>query len=199
MYRYIYIYCPLYKCSQICDTLPENVQRSETLVQLIKQVFYRYAEHRNLPGGGGVGGHCLLEGKYPKQNYRPPVLCYCRPLSLTLMDYRPLFSRYQRTAYCYYCCYRGSPSVHIIFSGPDTIILITVAKTLIIANPGCFHWTSQATNYSPNRKCPSDSPPSESYWVCDIPLFSSLQLRLRESVLQWVPKTRVSAPTDVTF
>ena len=72
--------------------------------------------------------------------------------------------------------------------------LITVAKTLIIAILGCFPLTSQANNYSPNRKCPSDSPSSESSWVCDSPFFASLPPQLRESVLQWVPKTRVSAP-----
>ena len=59
-------------------------------------------------------------------------------------------------------------------------------------------WTSQANNYSPNRKCPSDRPPPESSWVCDSPPFSSLQPQLRESVLQWVPKTRVSAPPPTT-
>ena len=68
--------------------------------------------------------------------------------------------------------------VDIILSCPDTITLITVAKTLITANPGCFPWTSQANNYSPNRKCPSDSPPPESSWVCDSPIFSSLQPQL---------------------
>ena len=98
-------------------------------------------------------------------------------------------------AYCYYCCYCGLPPVDIIFNCPDTITLITVAKTLIIANPGCFPCTSQAKNYSPNRKYPSNSPPPESFWVRDSPPFSSLQPQLRGSVLQWVPKTRVSAPT----
>ena len=82
----------------------------------------------------------------------------------------------------------------IIFSCSDTITLITEAKTLIIANPGCFPWTSQAHNYSPNRKCPSDSPPPESSWVSDSPPFFSVQPQLHESVLQWVPKTRLSAP-----
>ena len=113
---------------------------------------------------------------------------------MPLHVYSPLFSRYQRTAYCYYCCYRSMPPVDIIFSCPDTITLITVAKTLITANPGCFPWTKHAKNYSPNRKCPYASPPSESSWVYGCPLFSSLQPQLRESVLQWVPKTRVSAP-----
>ena len=37
------------------------------------------------------------------------------------------------------------------FSCPDTITLSTVAKTLVTANQGCFPWTSQANNYSPNR------------------------------------------------
>ena len=145
-------------------------------------------------GPGGGGGHCLFVGRYPKQNYRPPVLCYHSPLSVSLLVYSSLFLRHQRKAYCYFCCYRGLPPVDIIFSCPDTITLITVAKTLIIANPGCFPWTSQANNYSPNRKCPSDSPPPESSWVRDSPPFSILQPQLRESVLQWVPKTRVSAP-----
>ena len=107
---------------------------------------------------------------------------YHKPLSLPLL------------IYCYYCCYHDLPPVDIISSCPDTITLITVAKTLIIASPGCFHWTSQANIYSPNKKCPSDSPPSESSWACESPLFSSLQPQLRESILQWVPKTRVSAP-----
>ena len=143
----------------------------------------------------GGGGHCLFEGRYPKQNYRPPVLCYHSPLSLSLLVYSPLFLRHQWKAYCYYCCYCSLPPVDIIFSCPDTMSLITVAKTLIIAKPGCFPCTSQAKNYSPNRKCPSDSPPPDSFWVCDSPPFSRLQPQLRESVLQWVPKTRVSAPT----
>ena len=140
------------------------------------------------------GGHCLFEGRYPKRNYRPPVLCYHSPLSMPLLVYSPLFLMHQRKAYCYYCCYRSLPPVDIIFSCPDTITLITVAKTLIIANPGCFSWTSQANNYRPNRKCPSDSPPPERSWVRDSPPISRLQPQLRESVLQWVPKTKVSAP-----
>ena len=120
------------------------------------------------------GGHCLFEGRYPKQNYRPPVLCYHSPPSLSLLVYSPLFLRHQKKTYCYYCCYCGLPPVDIIFISPHTITLITVAKTLIIANPGC--------------------PPSESSWVRDSPPLSSLQPQLRESILQWVPKTRVSAP-----
>ena len=138
---------------------------------------------------GEGGGHCLFKGRSPKQKYRPPVLCYHSPLSLPLLVYSPLFLRYQRTAYCYYSCYCGLPPVDIIFSCPYMITLITVhvAKTVIIANPGCFPWISQANNYIPNRKCPSDSPHSESSWVCDSPIFSSLQPQLRESVLQWVP------------
>ena len=99
--------------------------------------------------------HCLFEGRYPKQNYRPPVLCYHSLLSLSLLVYSPLFLRHQRKAYCYYCCYRGLPPVDIIFSFPDTITLITVAKTLIIANPGCFPWTSQA----PTGNAPLTAPP----------------------------------------
>ena len=94
--------------------------------------------------------------------------------------------------------YHGLPSVDNIFTCPGRNTLITVAKTLIIANPGCSPWTSQANNYSPNRKCPSDSPPSERSWVCDSPLFSSLQAQLREFILQWLPKTRVSAPARPT-
>ena len=123
-------------------------------------------------------GRTLFEGRYPKQNSRPPVLCYHSPLSLSLLVYSPLFLRHQRKAYCYYCCYSNLPPVDIIFSCPETITLITVAKTLIIANPGCFPWTSQANIYSPNRKCPSDSLPPESSWVRDSPPpFSSLQPR----------------------
>ena len=142
------------------------------------------------PGGGGTAS---LRVGTSKQNYRPPVLCYHSPLSLSLLVYSPLFSRYQRTDYCYYCCYSGLSPVDLNFSCPDIITLITVAKTLIIANPGCFPWTSQANNYSPNRNSPSDSPPPESSWVCDSPLFSSIQQQLQESVLQGVLNTRVSA------
>ena len=75
-------------------------------------------------GGGGLGGHCLFEDGYQKQKYRPPVLCYHSPVSLPLLVYSSLFSRYQRTASCYYCCYSGFPPVDIIFSCPDTITLI---------------------------------------------------------------------------
>ena len=84
-------------------------------------------------GGGEGGGHSLFESKYPKQNYRLPVLCYYSPLSLSLLVYSPLFLRHQRRAYCYYCCYHDLPPVDIIFSCPDTFTLMTVAKTLIIA------------------------------------------------------------------
>ena len=126
----------------------------------------------------------------------PPVLCYYIPLTACpcCMVYSPLFLRYQRTACCYYCCYHDLPPVDIIFSCPDTITLITVTKTLTVANLRCFPWTSQSNNYRPNKKCPSDSPPPESFWVCDSPLFSSLQPQIWESVLQWVPKTRVMPP-----
>ena len=93
-------------------------------------------ECMNGPGGGG--GHCLFEGRYPKLNYRPPILCHHSPLSLHLLVYSPLFPRYERIVYCYYCCYHGLYPVDIIFSCPDTITLITVAKILIIANPGCM-------------------------------------------------------------
>ena len=47
---------------------------------------------------------------------------------------------------------------NIIFSCPDTITLITLAKTLIVANPGCLPWTSQANNYRPNRKSSLTAP-----------------------------------------
>ena len=137
------------------------------------------------------GGHFLFEGRHPKQNYRPPVLCYHIPLSLSLLVYSPLFSRYQRTAHCYYICYHCTRLVDIIFSCPDTITIITVAKTLIIANPGCFPWTSQANNYSPNRKCPSGSPLLR---VLGSVTARSFLAYSYSSVLQWVPKTRVSAP-----
>ena len=32
------------------------------------------------PGGGGGGGHCLFEGRYQKQTYKPLILCYHCPL-----------------------------------------------------------------------------------------------------------------------
>ena len=43
-----------------------------------------------LDARGVGGGHCLFEGRYPKQNYRPPVLCHHSPLSLPLLVYSPL-------------------------------------------------------------------------------------------------------------
>ena len=110
---------------------------------------------------------------------------FCATTALSHCPYcftAPCFLRHQRKAYCYYCCYSDLPPVDIIFSCPDTITLITVAKTLIIAIPGC----------------PSDSPPPESSWVCDSPPFSSLQPQLRELILQSAPKTRVSAPPGVS-
>ena len=121
-----------------------------------------------LPGGGG--GTASLRVGIQNKTTDPRFCAITDPLSLPLLIYSPLFSRFKRTVYCYYCCYPGLPPVDIIFSCPVTITLITVAKTLIIANPGCFPWTIQANNYSPNRKCPTDSPPSESSMVCDSPL-----------------------------
>ena len=143
------------------------------------------------PPPGGGGGHCLFEGRYPKQNYRPPVLCSHSPLTLSLLFYSSLFLRHQRKAYCYYCCYCGLPPVDIIFSCPDTITLITVAKTLIIANPGCFPWL---TTTAPTGNAPLTAPLLRVLGSLTAPPFSSPQPQLRESVLQWVPKTRVSAP-----
>ena len=52
----------------------------------------------------GGGGHCLFEGRYPKQNYRPPVLPYHSPLLPPLPAYSPLLLSYQRIGYCYYSC-----------------------------------------------------------------------------------------------
>ena len=43
-----YLNSPLYKGSQIWDTLPENVQRADTLKQFIKHVYYRYARYQQL-------------------------------------------------------------------------------------------------------------------------------------------------------
>ena len=119
-----------------------------------------WEKERSPPGGGG--GTASLRVGTQNKTTDPRFCANHSPLSLSLLFYSPLFLRHQRKAYCYYCCYRGLPPVDIIFSCPDTITLINVAKTLIIANPGCFPWTSQAHNYSPNRKCPSDSPPPES-------------------------------------
>ena len=123
-------------------------------------------------GGGGTAS--LRVGTQNKTT--DPRFCATTALSHCPCCFTaPCILRHQRKAYCYYCCYRGLPQVDIIFSCPDTITPITVAKTLIIANPECFPWTSQANNYSSNRKCPSDSPPPESSWARDSPPFSSLQ------------------------
>ena len=41
--------------------------------------------------GGRGRCHCVFEGRYPKQNSRPPVQFYHSPLSLSLLVYSPLF------------------------------------------------------------------------------------------------------------
>ena len=43
-----YLNSPLYKGCQIWDLLPEDVQRSDTLAEFIRHVYYRYAEYRNV-------------------------------------------------------------------------------------------------------------------------------------------------------
>ena len=118
------------------------------------------------PGGGG-GGHCLFDGRYPKQNYRPGSVLP-QP-SLTALAGLQIFrvSNY----YCYYCCCCIVPQQAGFFSYTDTIALI---KTSIMANPICFPWTRQAKNSYTTEKAPSDSPPSESTWVSDSPPFASL-------------------------
>ena len=104
------------------------------------------------PGLGG--GHCLFEGRYPKQNYRPLVLCYHSLLSLFLLVYSPLFfAASKESLLLLLLLLQLAPSGHHF--RPDTFTLITVAETLIIANPGYFPWTSQANNDIPNRKYPS--------------------------------------------
>ena len=87
-----------------------------------------------MPGGGG-GGHCLFEGRCPKQNSSLIALAGLQP---------PVFKVSKESLWLLLLFAPGLPPVDIIFSCPDTITLITVAKTLIIANPGCFPWTSQA-------------------------------------------------------
>ena len=44
----LYLRSPLYKGSQIWDTLPENTQRSNTLAQFVKTVKHQYAVYANL-------------------------------------------------------------------------------------------------------------------------------------------------------
>ena len=46
------------------------------------------------------------------------------------------------------------PQQASVFSYPDTITLITLIKTLIIAYPGYFSWTRQTKNYCSHRKGP---------------------------------------------
>ena len=117
-----------------------------------------------------------------------------QPSLTTLAGLQPPVFKESKDSLLLFLLLSGLPPLDIIFSCPDTITILSVARTLVTANPGCFPWTSQANNYSPNRKCPSDSAPSERSWVYDSHLFSNLQPQLRESVLQWVPKTRVSPP-----
>ena len=112
-------------------------------------------------GGGGGGVHCLFKGRCPKQNYRLPVLCYHSPLSLPLLVYSPLFSRYQKTAYRYYCCYCCCPQQTGFFSGILIQLLIIPMKTSIMANPGGFPWTSQAKNNCPHGESLLRQPPSD--------------------------------------
>ena len=79
-----------------------------------KSLSYQTLSAPSLRPPGGGGGHCLFEGRYPKQNSRPPVLCYHSPLSLSLLVYSPLLLRHQRKAYCYYCCYHGLPPFSVV-------------------------------------------------------------------------------------
>ena len=82
------------------------------------------------PAGGG--GHCLFESRYPKQNYRPQILCYHIPLSPSLFVYSPCFLRHQRIVYCHHCCFCGLPKKKASFH-LSLYNLYSVIKTLIIA------------------------------------------------------------------
>ena len=170
--------------------LPHMVISSKTTTSLHQKSLTTTAGQVYTPKGGG--GHCLFEGRYPKQNYRPPVLCHHSPLSLSLLVYSPLFLRHQRKAYYYYCCYCGLPPVDIILSCPDTITFITVAKTLI---QDAFLGVAKLTTTAPTGNAPLTTPLLRVLGSVTVsPPFSGLQPQLRESVLQWVPKTRGSAP-----
>ena len=71
------------------------------------------------------------------------------------------------TALSHCPCWFTAPCFQDIKGQPTVITVVTTTspqwtsfstKTQSIANLGCFPWTSQANNYSANRKCPSDSP-----------------------------------------
>ena len=72
---------------------PHHPHRGHLQVHLTLQLIKTSPDWPLGPLGGG--GHYLFEGRYPKQDYRPPVLCYHSPLSLSLLVHSPLFLRYQ--------------------------------------------------------------------------------------------------------
>ena len=100
---------------------------------------------------------------------------------------------FKASSYCYYCCCSLFP-VDIIFSCPDTITLITVAKTLVIANPGCFPWTSKTNNYSPNRKCPSNIPLMRVFGSVTSPSFLAYRYSSGSPFCSGYPKPRGACP-----
>ena len=113
-------------------------------------------------GPGWGGGHCLFEGRYPKQNYRPQILCYHSPLSLSLLVYSPLFLRLLLLLLWL------TPNRHHF---PVILIQFTVIKTLLISNPGCFSWTKQVKDYCPHRVGPFLQPPSSTRSLTAPPFF----------------------------
>ena len=107
-----------------------------------------------LPGGGGGGTASLRVGSsvlpQPSPMHCPcwfPAPCFQgikgQPIDITVV-----------TA----ACPPPPPSGHH-FQLSWYNYSYNCSQTIIIANPGCFPWTSQANNYRPNRTSPSDSPP----------------------------------------
>ena len=113
------------------------------------------------------GGHCLFEGRHPKQNYIHQVLP--QPSLTALAGLQPPVFKVSKDSILLLQLLLRLALSWIIFSCPDTITPITVAKTLIIANPGCFPWTSQAKIYKPQQKIPPLTTPL--LWSVTAPSF----------------------------
>ena len=104
---------------------------------------YEVLQMHSEPGGGG-GGTCLFESRYPKQNLTHLVMSYHSPLIGIAGLQSPVFK-----------------------VSKDRLLLLLLLLQLA---PSGHHF----------QKCPSDSPRlHDSSWVCESPLFSSLQPQLR--------------------
>ena len=73
------------RCSYINDQRHYSIANSLFGYMVTIYNSYKVIKFETRKGGGTLG-------RYSKQNYRPPGLCYHSPLSLPLLVYSPLFS-----------------------------------------------------------------------------------------------------------